>query len=82
MPAKFTASHHSPLEDAPSPIMATWNLFSLSCLDAKAKPVIVADAIGNGAVGGRTPCYHAPICKSLPPAYSCPPSIGEPIFPI
>ena len=45
-------------------------------------PVVVALAIGRGAVGGSTPFSQLPICRSLPPEPSCPPSMYEPDFPI
>ena len=53
--AKFTASHHSPEDEEPSPMQATWKRLKSNLCAANAIPVIVAEAIGRGAVGGNTP---------------------------
>ena len=55
MDAKLRASHHSPDDEDPSPIQARWNLPSPLFQEDSAIPVKVTDAIGNGAVGGKTP---------------------------
>ena len=53
--ARFNASHHSPDDDEPSPIHARWNRSSFFFQAESAIPVRVTEAIGSGAVGGRTP---------------------------
>ena len=43
--------------------------------EANAIPVVVALAMGKGAVGGNIPFSQLPICKSRPPAPYIPPSM-------
>ena len=45
-------------------------------------PVVVALAVGRGAVGGRTLFPQFPICKSRPPDPGLPPSMYDSAFPI
>ena len=80
-PAKLIASQNSPLLEHPSPTGASWKRSSSIRWLARAIPVVVAEAIGKGAVGGRTPIGQLPICKSRPPAFSWPPLIKDCDFP-
>ena len=74
-PARFIASQNSPLLLHPSPTGARWKRSTESLDAARATPVVVALAIGRGAVGGIIPLSQLPMWRSLPPAPSCPPSM-------